>query len=87
VRTLTTAAALVLGLALAAPWPASAAPWLGRSALSQSVLSQSVLSPESATGIAGWTQTGSYLESSLTADEGVATVTPASGSLYELYRY
>jgi hypothetical protein len=76
VRTLTTAVGLLVGLALAAPWPASAAP----------VLSQSALSPESATGVAGWTQTGSYLESSLTADEGVATVTPASGSAYELYR-
>ena len=58
---------------------------LGPSALAASG-SSAVISPEAATGIAGWTQTGSYLESSLTADEGVATVTPASGSAYELYR-
>lgn len=45
-----------------------------------------VISPESTTGIAGWTQTGSYLESSLSAGEGVATVDPPGGTPYELYR-
>ena len=39
-----------------------------------------------ATGIAGWTQVTHYLESSLSADEGVATVNPPGGSAYELYR-
>jgi hypothetical protein len=58
---------------------------IGPSALAASG-SATVISPEAASGIAGWTQTGSYLENSLTADEGVATVTPASGSAYELYR-
>ena len=48
--------------------------------------SAAVITPEASSGIAGWTQTGSYLENSLTADEGVATVTPASGAAYELYR-
>jgi hypothetical protein len=48
--------------------------------------SAAVITPEASSGIAGWTQAGSYLQNSLTADEGVATVTPASGSAYELYR-
>ena len=48
--------------------------------------SAAVITPEASSGIAGWAQTGSYLENSLTADEGVATVTPVSGSAYELYR-
>jgi hypothetical protein len=46
----------------------------------------SVLSPRSATGVTGWTQTGSYLESTLSAGEGVTTVTPPGGSAHELYR-
>ena len=45
-----------------------------------------VISPESTTGIAGWTLTGSYLEGSLGAGEGVATVDPPGGTPYELYR-
>jgi hypothetical protein len=36
--------------------------------------------------ISGWTQTGSYLENTLTAGEGVATVDPPGGTPYELYR-
>ena len=36
--------------------------------------------------ISGWTQTGSYLESTLNAGEGVATVDPPGGTPYELYR-
>jgi hypothetical protein len=47
---------------------------------------QTLINPESTTGIAGWTQTGSYLENSLTAGEGVATVDPPGGTPYELYR-
>jgi hypothetical protein len=47
---------------------------------------QTLIQPESSTGIAGWTQTGSYLEDSLTAGEGVATVDPPGGTPYELYR-
>jgi hypothetical protein len=45
-----------------------------------------VIRPEATTGIAGWTQTGSYVESSLTADEGVTTVAPPGGTASELYR-
>lgn len=45
-----------------------------------------LISPESTTGIAGWTQSGSYLENTLTAGEGVATVSPPGGTPYELYR-
>jgi hypothetical protein len=36
--------------------------------------------------ISGWTQTGSYLENTLTAGEGVATVDPPGAAPYELYR-
>jgi hypothetical protein len=64
------AAALAAGLALAAP----------------AARAQSLIQPESSTGIAGWTETGSYLENSLTAGEGVATVDPPGGTPYELYR-
>jgi hypothetical protein len=43
--------------------------------------------PLSARGIAGWRLAGSYDESSLTAGEGVATVTrPGGHGRYELYR-
>lgn len=38
------------------------------------------------TGIAGWTQAGSYLQSALSAGEGVTTVTPPGGTPSELYR-
>lgn len=62
---------LAAGLALAAAPPSGAA---------------TLISPVSATGIAGWTQTGSYNESVLTAGEGVATVDPPGGTPYELYR-
>jgi hypothetical protein len=48
--------------------------------------SAAVISPESSSGIAGWTQTGSYLVNSLTAAQGVAAVNPPGGSPYELYR-
>jgi hypothetical protein len=36
--------------------------------------------------ITGWTQVGSYLESTLSAGEGVATVTPPGSAASELYR-
>jgi hypothetical protein len=36
--------------------------------------------------ITGWTQTGDYLESTLSAGEGVTTVTPPGGTASELYR-
>jgi hypothetical protein len=45
-----------------------------------------VLTPESAAGIAGWTNTTHYLEGTLSAGEGVATVDPAGSAAYELYR-
>jgi hypothetical protein len=55
-------------------------------ALAPAARAQSLIQPESSTGIAGWTETGSYLESALTAGEGVATVDPPGGTPYELYR-
>ena len=42
---------------------------------------QTIIQPQSSAGIAGWTETGSYNESALTAGEGVATVNPS-----EIYR-
>ncbi|HZU58836.1 MAG TPA: hypothetical protein VFA06_23350 [Actinocrinis sp.] len=39
-----------------------------------------------ATGITGWTQVTHYLENSLTAGQGVATVDPAGAASYQLYR-
>lgn len=39
-----------------------------------------------ATGVSGWTQVGHYLESSLSAGQGVATVDPPGGAPYQLYR-
>ena len=39
-----------------------------------------------ATGIAGWTQVTHYLENSLTAGQGVATVDPPGAASYQLYR-
>lgn len=44
------------------------------------------VAPLAATGVSGWTETDSYLEGTLDAGEGVATVTPSSGSPYVLYR-
>lgn len=76
-RRLATAAAaapvLAAGLALGAPAQAVTG-------------SATVISPQSSSGIAGWTRTGSYLENSLTAGQGVATVNPPGGPPYELYR-
>jgi hypothetical protein len=42
--------------------------------------------PTSTSGIAGWRRIGSYDESSVTAGEGVATVTRPGHGSYELYR-
>jgi hypothetical protein len=42
--------------------------------------------PASATGIAHWRLVGSYLEDSVHASEGVATVTRRNHTRYELYR-
>lgn len=58
---------------------------LGPSALAASG-SATVTHPEDSSGIAGWTTAGSYLEPTLTSNEGVATVDPPGGSAYELYR-
>ena len=45
-----------------------------------------MLRPVVSHGIAGWTETGSYLEPTLTADEGVTTVSPPGKPASELYR-
>ncbi len=42
--------------------------------------------PLSAAGISGWHEAGSYDESSLTASEGLATVTPPAAPPYLVYR-
>jgi hypothetical protein len=42
--------------------------------------------PVSTSGIAHWRRVGSYLENSVTAGEGVATVTRRDHSRYEVYR-
>jgi hypothetical protein len=44
------------------------------------------LTPESRSGIAGWTEVASYSENSQYADEGVATVSSPGHEPYELYR-
>jgi hypothetical protein len=43
-------------------------------------------SPLSQSGIAGWSEIGSYVRSTLSAGEGLATVTPPRHKAYELYR-
>ncbi|HEY3873569.1 MAG TPA: hypothetical protein VGM10_34750 [Actinocrinis sp.] len=65
------AAAALAAVAMAAPAQAA---------------SSSPLRPQASTGIAGWTNTTHYLESTLSAGEGVATVDPPGGTPYELYR-
>src|SRR5690348_16132830 len=64
------AAACAAGL-LAAVLPASAA---------------HAATPSTVATVSGWTQVTHYLESSLSADDGVATVNPPGGSAYQLYR-
>jgi len=71
------ALAVSAGLALAVSLPATAAPAARAAAVTR---------PLSAHGIAGWRQVRSYTEPTLTAGEGVATVTPRHGKPYELYR-
>ncbi|HEV2635791.1 MAG TPA: hypothetical protein VGX23_11630 [Actinocrinis sp.] len=72
--TVAATAAVALGLATSAPASAATAP------------STQLAKPLASTGISGWTQTTHYLESTLTAGEGVATVTPPGGSSSVLYR-
>lgn len=45
-----------------------------------------VVKPESTPAITGWTQTTHYLENTLSAGEGVATVDPPGAASYVLYR-
>jgi hypothetical protein len=66
-------AALLLGMSLGAQAPVSAA-------------TEGVASPRSQSGIAGWTAVGSYVQSTLSAGEGLATVSPPHHKAYELYR-
>src|ERR1700760_812918 len=63
------AAALALAAAAALAPAASASPL-------------AVIQPQSPSGIAGWTETGSYGEFALTAGEGVATVTSGDSSVF-----
>ena len=70
---MTAAAALAAALGLSSGSPASAA-------------SSPVVKPLSSSAVSGWTQTTHYLESTLTAGEGVTTVIPPGGSPSELYR-
>jgi len=72
-RALTTAAAVAL---------AAGAVFVGAPAQAAG----SALRPESANGIAGWTNTTHYLEGTLSSGEGVTTVDPPGGSEYQLYR-
>jgi hypothetical protein len=78
-----------LGLALA-PLGASAAQAATTSATSTTSATAShvaALSTKAASSsITGWTETGSSLQSTLTAGEGVATVDPPGGTPYTLYR-
>ena len=68
-----------LGLATAAIPAASAEAATAPTAVSTHAAS-------AADAISGWTETTSYLEGTLGAGEGVATVDPTSGSPYVLYR-
>src|ERR1700691_414130 len=74
-RTATVVSTAAAALALAAA-----------TAIAPQARAQTLIQPESSSGIAGWTQTGSYNENALTAGEGVATVDPPGGTAYELYR-
>jgi hypothetical protein len=76
-----------LGLALA-PLGASAAQAATTSATSTaSATHVAALSTKAASStITGWTETGSSLQSTLSAGEGVATVDPPGGTPYTLYR-
>ena len=42
--------------------------------------------PRSQSGIAGWTAVGSYVQSTLSAGEGLATVSPPRHKAHQLYR-
>ena len=66
-------AALLLGTSLGLQAPVGAA-------------SKGLASPRSQSGIAGWTAVGSYVQGTLSAGEGLATVTPPRHKARELYR-
>ena len=70
-----------LGLA-AAPLGASAA----QAATVPAPAVHTAAAPAAANTITGWTETGSYLEGTLGAGEGLATVDPPGGTPYTLYR-
>jgi hypothetical protein len=66
-------AALLWGTDLGAQAPVGAA-------------TEGLASPRSQSGIAGWTVVGSYVQSTLSAGEGLATVSPPRDNAHELYR-
>ncbi len=66
-------AALVLGMSFGTQAPVGAA-------------TGGITSPRSQSGIAGWTAGGSYVRSTLSAGEGVATVSAPRHKAHELYR-
>jgi hypothetical protein len=66
-------AALLLGTDLGAQAPVGAA-------------TEGLASPRSQSGIAGWTAVGSSVQSTLSAGEGLATVSPPRHKPFELYR-
>jgi hypothetical protein len=66
-------AALLLGTRLGAQAPVGAA-------------TEGLASPRSQSAIARWTAVGSYVQSTLTAGEGLATVSPPRQKTHELYR-
>jgi hypothetical protein len=47
---------------------------------------EGLASPRSQSGIAGWSAVGSYVQSTLSAGEGLATVAPPREKAHELYR-
>jgi hypothetical protein len=73
-------------IALAGTVLAAAAALAVVAASAPAAQAQTLIQPQAASGIAGWTETGHYNESVLTAGEGVTTVTPASGAASEVYR-
>jgi hypothetical protein len=77
------AACAALGLAVL---PAAGAQAASASPVPAAASADAVSAAASASAVTGWTQTGSYLEGTLGAGEGVATVDPPGASAYELYR-
>jgi len=65
----------------------AAVPLAACAALGVAVISGgSAQAAASANTVSGWTETSSYLEGTLGAGEGLATVDPPGGTPYELYR-